>query len=32
MPEVTYEKDITGLVVTDPYNDFISEDGKYGIA
>jgi len=28
MPEVTYEKDITGLVVIDPYNDFISEDGK----
>ena len=32
MPDVTYEKDITGLVVIDPYNDFISEDGKYGIA
>jgi nicotinamidase-related amidase len=25
---VTYEKDITGLVVIDPYNDFISEGGK----
>ena len=28
MAEVTYEKDITGLVVIDPYNDFISEGGK----
>jgi ureidoacrylate peracid hydrolase len=26
--EVTYQKDITGLVVIDPYNDFISEGGK----
>jgi nicotinamidase-related amidase len=26
--EVTYEKDITGRVVIDPYNDFISEGGK----
>jgi len=26
--EVTYEKDITGLVMIDPYNDFISEGGK----
>lgn len=25
---MTYEKDITGLVVIDPYNDFISEGGK----
>ena len=25
MPDVTYENDITGLVVIDPYNDFISE-------
>src|SRR5262245_33423388 len=23
-----YEKDITGLIVIDPYNDFISEGGK----
>jgi ureidoacrylate peracid hydrolase len=30
--EATYEKDITGLVVIDPYNDFISVGGKYGIA
>jgi ureidoacrylate peracid hydrolase len=26
--EVTYEKDITALLVIDPYNDFISEGGK----
>ena len=23
-----FEKDITGLIVIDPYNDFISENGK----
>jgi ureidoacrylate peracid hydrolase len=28
MAKVTYEKEITGLVVIDPYNDFISEGGK----
>jgi ureidoacrylate peracid hydrolase len=28
MADVTFEKDITGLVVIDPYNDFISEGGK----
>jgi len=28
MAQVTYEKEITGLVVIDPYNDFISEGGK----
>jgi nicotinamidase-related amidase len=28
MADVRYEKDITGLVVIDPYNDFISEGGK----
>ena len=28
MPHLTYEKEITGLVVIDPYNDFISEGGK----
>src|ERR1700752_2889071 len=28
MADVTYEKDTTGLVVIDPYNDFISEGGK----
>ena len=27
MPDVTYENDITGLLI-DPYNDFISEGGK----
>jgi ureidoacrylate peracid hydrolase len=26
--QVTYEKEITGLVVIDPCNDFISEGGK----
>ena len=28
MADVTYEKDITGLLMIDPYNDFISEGGK----
>jgi ureidoacrylate peracid hydrolase len=28
MTKVTYEKDITALLVIDPYNDFISEGGK----
>src|ERR1700741_1688341 len=28
MSKVTYEKDITALLVIDPYNDFISEGGK----
>src|SRR6201985_3679684 len=28
MAKLTYEKEITGLVVIDPYNDFISEGGK----
>ena len=28
MATVTYEKEITALVVIDPYNDFISEGGK----
>jgi ureidoacrylate peracid hydrolase len=28
MADVRYEKAITGLVVIDPYNDFISEGGK----
>ena len=28
MNSVTYEKEITALVVIDPYNDFISEGGK----
>ena len=28
MPHLTDEKEITGLVVIDPYNDFISEGGK----
>jgi nicotinamidase-related amidase len=28
MTNVAYENDLTGLVVIDPYNDFISEGGK----
>jgi nicotinamidase-related amidase len=28
MANVTYEKDISALLVVDPYNDFISEGGK----
>ena len=28
MAQLRYEKEITGLVVIDPYNDFISEGGK----
>jgi ureidoacrylate peracid hydrolase len=28
MSEVRYERDITALLVVDPYNDFISEGGK----
>ena len=28
MATVTYDKEITALLVVDPYNDFISEGGK----
>jgi ureidoacrylate peracid hydrolase len=28
MTDVTYDKNITGLIVIDPYNDFISDGGK----
>src|SRR5215471_8503880 len=28
MTNPTYERDLTGLLVIDPYNDFISEGGK----
>ena len=28
MPQLTYEREITGLIVIDPYNDFISAGGK----
>src|SRR5262245_55351557 len=28
MATVTYDKELTGLLVVDPYNDFISEGGK----
>ena len=31
MAKVTYEKEITALLVIDPYNDFISEGASYGI-
>jgi len=32
MAVLTFEKEMTGLLVVDPYNDFISEGGKYGTA
>jgi len=28
MPDLDFDKEITGVVVIDPYNDFISEGGK----
>jgi hypothetical protein len=28
MAKVTYDKEITALLVIDPYNDFISEEAK----
>ena len=28
MNTVTYDRDITALLMIDPYNDFISEGGK----
>ena len=28
MANLTYEKELTALLVIDPYNDFISEGGK----
>jgi ureidoacrylate peracid hydrolase len=28
MAKVTYDKDVTALLVIDPYNDFISKGGK----
>jgi ureidoacrylate peracid hydrolase len=28
MAKATYEKEITALLVIDPYNDFISQGGK----
>jgi nicotinamidase-related amidase len=27
-PELTYEPELTGLLIVDPYNDFLSEGGK----
>jgi len=32
MEQVTYEKEITALLVIDPYNYFIPEGARYGIA
>ena len=32
MASVTYDKQLTALLVIDPYNDFISTEGRYGIA
>jgi len=26
--ELTYEAELTGLLIVDPYNDFLSEGGK----
>ncbi len=28
MTSVTFESELTGLLIVDPYNDFISEGGK----
>ncbi len=32
MENLTYDKEITVLLVIDPHNDFISEGEKYGSA
>jgi len=32
MERVTFDKEVTALLVIDPYNDFISEGGKFWIA
>ncbi len=32
MAKVTYDKQATALIVIDPYNDFVSEGARYGIA
>jgi len=32
MANLKYDKEITALLLIDPYNDFISEEAKYGIA
>ena len=29
MTQATFEKEITALLLIDPYNDFISEGGKF---
>ena len=28
MADLTYEPELTGLLIVDPYNDFLSEGGK----
>ena len=32
MATIAYERESTALLVVDPYNDFISEAARYGIA
>jgi hypothetical protein len=32
MANLKFDKEITALLVIDPYNDFISEEARYGIA
>jgi hypothetical protein len=32
MENLTFDKEITALLVIDPYNDFIFKEAKYGIA
>ena len=32
MENLKFDKEITALLVFDPYDDFISEGAKYGIA
>ena len=32
MANLKFDKDITALLVIDPYNDFISGEANYGIA
>jgi hypothetical protein len=29
MADLSYQKDSTALIIIDPYNDFISEGGKF---
>jgi len=32
MARVTYDRNVTALLVIDPYNDFISDGGKLWVA